>query len=81
MSSFFKKYKFELDIILVVLAVLVSVLNWYDFFENDKKLSWIGGIIFAIWAIIKLGDIVENYRSRKVIKQKEDVGANLENER
>ena len=71
MASFFKKYKFEIDIAMVGLGILLSVLYWYDVFENDKKWKWVGAIVFSILTVIKFVDVVEDYRNKKNSKQGE----------
>jgi len=65
MAGFWKKNKLALDIVFLVVVLASSALHWWQFAATDKKWYWIGGFIFAVSAIIKATDLVEDLRERK----------------
>jgi hypothetical protein len=67
MGIFFKKHKLAVDITFFVVSAAVSILNWYDFFENGKQWKLLGGVLFGIMAIVKLGEIIMQIRRKKNI--------------
>lgn len=60
-----KKYKLSFDITAAIAAILVAILYWYDFFENNNEWKWLGGIVFGTMAVIKVIDLVHDLKNRK----------------
>jgi len=44
----------------------VSALHWYQFATTGKKWYWLGGFIFAVNAIFKAADLLENLEKEKI---------------
>jgi hypothetical protein len=72
MANFFKRYKLAFDIFFFVVLAAVSILNWYDLFEHGKLWKWLGGVLFGIMAIVKLGEIIMQIRRKNNIPAQPD---------
>jgi hypothetical protein len=66
MFSGFKKNRLLFDIFFTVVAAIASFFEWYDFFENGVKWKWLGGVVFGLMAVIKLSEVIEQYRRKRI---------------
>ena len=65
MFKFFKKHKLEFDIASTIVAALASFLEWYDFFSAEQSWRWLPGSFFAVWAIVKIFDVIEDLKKKQ----------------
>lgn len=67
MFSFFKKHKFLFDILALIIFAGGSVMYWFDYSANEnKKIHLIAAIVMGVMAILKLTDVIEYIRERKL---------------
>ena len=76
MFKFSEKYKLPFDISAAIAAILVAIVYWYDFFENNIEWKWLGGIVFGTMAVIKIIDLVNDFKSRKNLSRGRGPGQN-----
>ena len=76
MFNLSKKYKLPLDISAAIAAILVAILYWYDFFENNIEWKWLGGMVFGTMAVIKVIDLVNDLKERKNLSRNREPGQN-----
>jgi hypothetical protein len=63
------KNKLLRDILYTVVFAAGSISFWYDYIIDGRRMGLSGGILFGIIAIIKLIDVVQDYRNKKFIRQ------------
>ena len=71
-----KRYKLPFDISAAIAAILVAILYWYDFFENNNEWKWLGGMVFGTMAVIKVIDLVNDLKERKNLSRNRGSGQN-----
>ncbi len=61
------KYRLHFLIVMFVLLVIVTVLNFYDFYEKNDWMKMMGGIIFGVMAIVYAFRLYEFIKNKKII--------------
>mgnify|MGYP000990147553 FL=1 len=61
------KYRLRYLIVMFVLLITSTVLNFYDFYERKNGMSMIGGIVFGLIMIAHGFNIFELIRNKKRI--------------
>ncbi len=66
MFKFLRKYKFQFDVIAVIVFAIGSIFRFIDYSEDSsKKMNLFGGIVFGLMAIFRTDDVVENLKKKK----------------
>ncbi len=61
------KYRLHYLIVMSVLLVMITVFNFYDFYEKKDGMKMIGGIVFGLMAIFYAYDLYEFIKNKKRI--------------
>lgn len=61
------KYWVTFLVLMFVLLVLGSIMNFYSFYEKKEGMKMIGGIVFGVMAIIYANDLYEVIKNKKSI--------------
>jgi hypothetical protein len=61
------KYRLHFLILMFVLLVIVTVFNFYDFYEKKDGMKMIGGFVFGLMAIGYAHDLFEFIKNKKRI--------------
>jgi len=61
------KYRFPFLILMFVLLVTVTVMNFYDFCEEKDRMKMMGGIVFGIMAIGYANDLYKFIKNKKAL--------------
>lgn len=61
------KYWVTFLVLMFVLLVLGSIMNFYSFYEKKEGMKMIGGIVFGVMAIIYANDLCEVIKNKKSI--------------
>ncbi len=65
MTGFFRKYKLQVDIFLILVFTVVSVMKFIEYpGAENKKMKLVSAIAFGLAAIIKAVDLVGYYRKK-----------------
>ena len=64
------KYRLHYLIVTVVLLIMVTVFNFYDFYEKKDGMKMIGGIVFGLMTIFQVEELYVFIRNKNAEKVK-----------
>lgn len=76
MIRFFRRYKLQFYILMVLFFGITSFLNFYDYFSLEydnrtkKGMDLFGGIVMAILTIVYVVEIIDYFKNRKTQNEK-----------
>jgi hypothetical protein len=71
MLSALRKNKLLLGILFTIILTAASISAWYEYGKDSRQRNLLGGILFGIFAIIKLVDVINHYRKKQRLPETE----------
>ena len=66
MKTFWKKYKFHIDLLGVLFFAMGSIMAFIEYpFAENGKMKLFSAIVFGLMAIFKTVDLIEGFRKEK----------------
>ncbi len=66
MKTFWRKYKLEIDLLVVIVFAMGSIMAFIEYpYAENGKMKIVSAIAYGILGIAKTGDLIEGFRNRK----------------